>query len=189
VNGEPVLNSADTIRRVLDGDKDAFREIVAEFGPCIRAFLAGHLGDPTAVDDLAQEVFIAAFEKLRTLAPDSDLGAWLKVVARNRLAMHYRRVYQHGTALDRLRIAALEALQERLCTLQQEDGVDTVQRLRICLDKLPDHVRDVVRARHLEHERVTSIARRLQSSVTAISSLLFRGRKLLEECLSGRAAT
>jgi RNA polymerase sigma-70 factor (ECF subfamily) len=173
----------DAIQKVLKGDRDAYRGIVRECGPAIRAFLAAHLSQPDLVDDLAQETFIAAFENLGRFEQDSDLGSWLKGIARNKLLMHLRRRYQHGEALERLKAEAAEKVFEETCRLQEGDGARTVDQLRQCMEKLPPRLLTVVRARYFDRERVTSIASKLKTSATAISSLLFRGRKELESCL------
>lgn len=175
----------DTIDRVLGGDREAYRAIVSQFGPSIRAMLAGQLSDSSAVDDLAQETFIAAYEGLRTFQPDGDFELWLKGICRNRLMMYLRRIYQHGKALDRIKAQILQEALADTCRLQEPDGSATLEKLRDCLDKLPERVRDVLQARYFERQRVTTIAGRLRTSVMAISSLLFRGRKMLAGCIDG----
>jgi DNA-directed RNA polymerase specialized sigma24 family protein len=47
----------------------------------------------------------------------------------------------------------------------------------------------VLRARYFERASVTAIAGRQRSSVSAISSLLFRGRKELEACMTRSRTT
>ena len=143
------------IQKVLRGDRNAYRAIVKEHGPAIRAFHAAHLSQPDVVDDLAQETFIAAFESLG----------------------------QHGEALEKLKAEAAQKVFEETCQLQEGDDVRAVDRLRQCIEKLPPRLMTVVRARYFDRERVTSIAGKLGTTATAISSLLFRGRKELESCL------
>ena len=173
----------EVVQRVLKGDRDAYRGLVREYGPAIRAFLAAHLSQPDAVDDLAQETFIAAFESLSRFDLDAELGSWLKGIARNKLLMHLRRRYQHGEALERLKAEAVQVVFEETCRLQEADGAPSLDRLRHCLDKLPPRLLGVVRSRYFDRERVSSIASKLGTTATAISSLLFRGRKELETCL------
>ena len=60
----------DILKKVLAGDRDAYRTIVKEYGSVVRACLAGHLSSVDIVEDLAQETFIAAYEHLG----DFDLG-------------------------------------------------------------------------------------------------------------------
>jgi RNA polymerase sigma-70 factor (ECF subfamily) len=174
------------VEQILLGDKAAFREIVQDHGPTIRTYLAGQLPDVDTVEDLAQETFLAAYESLDSFDLDGDMGSWLKGIARHRLLMHLRGLSLHGKVLQKLRAQILEAAVGGGCRRIESDGSDTLERLRECLGKLPEHVQRVVRARHFEKEKVASIACRLESSVDAISSLLFRGRKQLEACIEGR---
>lgn len=173
----------DYVLKVLKGDRDAYRPIVKEYGASIRAFLAGHLFQSDTVDDLAQETFIAAFENLRQFNIEEDLGSWLKGIARNKLLMHLRKHYQHGAAIEKLKAEAVEKVFQDTCALQESDDVRAVDRLRHCIEKLPPRLMSVVRARYFDRERVTAIAGKLNTTATAISSLLFRGRKELETCL------
>jgi RNA polymerase sigma-70 factor (ECF subfamily) len=173
----------ETIQRVLDGDRDAYRAIVKEYGSVIRALLAGHLTSAETVEDLAQETFIAAYEHLGDFKIDQDFGPWLKGIARNKLLMHLRRSYQHGEALEKLKAQAAQEMLEDVAQLQARDDGDAVDRLRQCFQGLPERMMGVLRARYFDRESVTSIAGKLGSSVSAISSLLFRGRKELQACL------
>lgn len=178
----------DVIRKVLDGDRDAYRAIVKEYGPVVRACLAGHLRSADAVEDLAQETFIAAYEHLRDFDLEMDFGPWLKGIARNKMLMHFRRTHQHGEALEKLKTKAAERVFEDVVRLQSADDGRAVDALRRCFEKLPQRLMGVLKARYFERESVTAIAGKQGTSVSAISSLLFRGRKELQGCM-GRSTT
>jgi RNA polymerase sigma-70 factor (ECF subfamily) len=171
------------IRKVLAGDRDAYRAIVKEYGSVVRACLAGHLSSTDTVEDLAQETFIAAYEHLGEFDLDQDFGPWIKGIARNKMLMHLRRSYQHGEALEKLKAKAAEEMFEEVTRLQSGDGAQAVDRLRQCFEKLPQRLMGVLRARYYERESVTAIAGKQRTSVSAISSLLFRGRKELQSCM------
>ncbi len=61
--------------------------------------------------------------------------------------------------------------------------------MNTCLEKLPDRVRTVVQARYFGRDKVNAIAADMQTTVSAISSLLYRGRKLLETCIGMEGVT
>ena len=61
-----------------------------------------------------------------------------------------------------------------------------VSLLHLCIEKLPEKMSNLVRARYLENESVQGIASRLQSSVSAISSHLYRLKKILRDCVQSR---
>jgi RNA polymerase sigma-70 factor (ECF subfamily) len=172
------------IQKVLKGDRDAYRAIVKEFGSVVRACLAAHLSSTDTVEDLAQETFVAAYEHLRDFKLDQDFGPWIKGIARNKLLMHLRRSYQHGEALEKLRAKAAETVFDDVSRRQEADGPRSVDQLRACIEKLPQRLMGVLQARYYERETVTAIAQRHRTSVSAISSLLFRGRKELQACMA-----
>jgi RNA polymerase sigma-70 factor (ECF subfamily) len=173
----------DILRKVLAGDRDAYRLIVKEYGSLVRACLAGHLSSVDVVEDLAQETFIAAYEHLGDFDLEQDFGPWIKGIARNKMLMHLRRTYQHGEALEKLKAQAAEKVFDEVVRLQSSDDGRAVDALRRCFEKLPQRIMGVLRARYFERESVTAIAGRHRTSVSAISSLLFRGRKELESCM------
>ncbi|MBN1672594.1 MAG: sigma-70 family RNA polymerase sigma factor [Kiritimatiellae bacterium] len=171
------------LQNVLDGDTDAFRGVVVAFGPAVRAYLAGRLPDPHTVDDLAQETFIAAYESLERFDPSTDMGLWLRGIARNKLNMHLRRTYRRGNALERLKLQVLHGLLPALRHATATDDGSTIERLRECVAKLPEQLRRVVTARYFDRAKVQDIAERLGKSATAVSSLLFRARKDVQLCM------
>ena len=173
----------DLLKKVLAGDRDAYRAVVKEYGSVVRACLAGHLSSVDVVEDLAQETFIAAYEHLGDFDLDQDFGPWIKGIARNKMLMHLRRTYQHGEALEKLKAKAAEKVFDEVARLQSSDDGRAVDALRRCFEKLPQRLMGVLRARYFERESVTAIAGRHRTTVSAISSLLFRGRKELESCM------
>ena len=177
------------IQKVLAGDRDAYRTIVKEYGAVVRACLAGHLPSADTVEDLAQETFIAAYEHLGEFDLEQDFGPWIKGIARNKMLMHLRRTYIHGEALEKLKAKAAEEVFEEVARLQSADDGQAVDALRRCFEKLPQRILGVLRARYFDRESVTAIAGRLRTSVSAISSLLFRGRKELQTCMGRSRST
>ena len=171
------------LSKVLAGDRDAYRAVVKEYGAVVRACLAGHLSSPDVVEDLAQETFIAAYEHLGEFDLDQEFGPWVKGIARNKMLMHLRRTYQHGQALEKLKARAAQEVFEEVAKLQSADDGQAVDRLRRCIEKLPQRILGVLRARYFDRESVAAIAGKFGTSVSAISSLLFRGRKELQVCM------
>jgi len=97
--------------------------------------------------------------------------------------MHLRRAYQHGSAIEKLRAAAAQEVWEAVGRAAEGDDQNSLERLRGCFDKLPQRLLDALRARYFEQLSVGAIATRNRSSATAVSSLLFRGRKELQACM------
>ena len=52
------------LKALQPGEAEAFRRLVREYGPTIRAWIGQHVRDPQVIDDLAQETLIAAWDSL-----------------------------------------------------------------------------------------------------------------------------
>jgi len=80
-----IVNESDVIRRVLAGDGESFRLLVERYGGPVARLIRNLTGDNQACEDLAQEVFLTAYEKLATFDPGrSQFVTWLFTIARNK---------------------------------------------------------------------------------------------------------
>lgn len=178
----------EAVEQVLGGDRNAFALIVREYGVPVRALLAAHLSDAHTVDDLAQETFVAAFGSLNTYQMGSDLGVWIKGIARHKLLSYLRRTYREKGRLAALQDQLIEELVEDLSRATAGDSADTIDKLRMCMKRLPERLRMVMEARYYASEKVSALAARMGTSATAISSLLYRGREDLTACMERRTS-
>ncbi len=80
-----MTDELDVIRRVLDGDPEPFQWLVERYaGPVLR-MIRNITGDRPMCEDIAQEVFLAVYAKLRSFDPDrSQFSTWLFTIARNK---------------------------------------------------------------------------------------------------------
>lgn len=87
------FTDADLIARVLSReDQHAFGELVRRYQSPVRAFLARMTrGDAHMADDLAQETFLKAWQKLQTYRGRARFSTWLFGIAVNEFRMAGRR--------------------------------------------------------------------------------------------------
>src|SRR5256885_754611 len=78
------------VEAVLRGDREAYREVITQCEAKVRVVLAAILPDSSAVEDVAQEVFVTAYAKLHSYQLGTDLVLWIKAIARH-LALNERR--------------------------------------------------------------------------------------------------
>jgi len=74
----------DCIKRVLGGEPDAFREIIERYRVRIIHLAFRFTTNPADQDDLAQEIFVHAFRKLRHYRAEAPFEHWLMRIATNR---------------------------------------------------------------------------------------------------------
>src|SRR5215831_3821695 len=96
---------------VARGRTEAFGQIVRLYALPLRSYLASQVHHLDDVDDLAQEVFLAALKSLATFRRGDDFGAWLRGIARNKVLVYFRTQARRNQTLQRFReeVAALIA--------------------------------------------------------------------------------
>ncbi len=72
------------VAEVLQGNRNAFRRLVEIYALPLRSYLASQIYRADDVDDLAQEVFIAAYRTLPKYSPEEDFAGWLWGIAPER---------------------------------------------------------------------------------------------------------
>jgi RNA polymerase sigma-70 factor (ECF subfamily) len=73
------------IKAVLDGDTESFRLLVQRYQKPIIRMIANLINDRHICEDVAQEVFLAAYKKLPSFDPArSSFSTWLFTIARNK---------------------------------------------------------------------------------------------------------
>jgi DNA-directed RNA polymerase specialized sigma24 family protein len=101
------------IAAVLRGESDLFQLLVREYGLFVRGFLAVRLHHLDDVDDVAQEVFLVALDRLSTCDP-AQFRQWLIGIAKNELREHWRKQSRRAAAMDRFREEVAAAVEVEL---------------------------------------------------------------------------
>ena len=80
------------IARVLSGDADAYRCLVEKYERSVFGFASGLVRNVTDVEDLAQEVFVAAITHLASFdVRRARFSTWLLTIAHNRCCNHLKK--------------------------------------------------------------------------------------------------
>ncbi len=74
----------------MTGDESAFAELVRRRQAIIRTLMRQLNGNTDSADDLAQEAFLQAWQKLHTLKSTKAFGGWLRQIAINIFLQHSR---------------------------------------------------------------------------------------------------
>jgi RNA polymerase sigma-70 factor (ECF subfamily) len=77
------------IERVRNGDQEAFGELYKMFASMVNGVVLARVPRDD-VQDIVQDVFLAAYKNLNSLKDENLFGAWLAKIARNRAAEWYR---------------------------------------------------------------------------------------------------
>jgi RNA polymerase sigma-70 factor (ECF subfamily) len=164
------------------GHRDAFWQIVRAYSLPLRSYIASQVHHRDDVDDIAQEVFIAAYRNLHTFRRDDDFGAWLRGIARNKLSDYFRSAARRHKVLEQFREEAARIVQEDLEQAASAHSAEAIEALLRCIGQLPEKMRRVVRA-GLDGEKPDALATELVTTVGAIYNLHYRANQLLRVCV------
>src|SRR5262245_47263214 len=164
------------------GRTESFGGIVRAYALPLRSYLASQIHHLEDVDDLAQEVFLAALESLPTFRRGDDFGAWLRGIARNKLLVFFRSQSRRSKALQEFRDKVEALVGDDLERVAASDWAETIERLLLCIARLPERLRRVVRA-GLDGDKPAELAAALSTTVGVIYNLHHRANQLLRECL------
>jgi RNA polymerase sigma-70 factor (ECF subfamily) len=167
---------------VAKGRTEAFGRLVREYGLPLRSYLASQVHHLDDVDDLVQEVFLAALRSLSGFRRGDDFGAWLRGIARNKLFNYFRSTSRRNQALQRFREEVALTIEGDLEGAVASDRAELIERLLHCVTRLPELLRRVVRG-GLEGNRPAEMAVELSTTVGAVYNLHYRANQLLRECL------
>jgi RNA polymerase sigma-70 factor (ECF subfamily) len=171
------------IDEVVRGDKDAFRKIIREYTLFLRSYIAAHVHHLDVVDDLAQDVFFAAFRNLKEFRRGDDFGAWLRGIARNKIYEHFRTSSRRSKAMGRFQEQVTRLTEARLEQAFTADRSESIEVLLHCIARLPERMRRVVHA-GLDGDKPVDLAEELQTTVGAVYSLHYRANQMLRDCMS-----
>jgi RNA polymerase sigma-70 factor, ECF subfamily len=169
---------------VLNGRPEMFSVVVRTYALPLRTYLAGHIYHSDDIDDLAQDVFLAALESLNTFRRGDDFWAWLRGIARHKVMNYYRSTARRDRVLDRFRRAVSDVIADDLDRRAEADRAEDIERLLSCITKLPDKLRLVVRA-GLDGVKAVETAARMRTTVGVVYNLHYRANQLLRDCLKG----
>jgi RNA polymerase sigma-70 factor, ECF subfamily len=181
---ETDLNSL--LDRIGRGETDLYLQVVRRYELMLRGYLAGQLYNLAEADDLAQEVFIAAWRDLAGFRRGEDFGAWLRGIARHRLLTHFRTQQRRANAVERFQAEVFRLAEQELDAAARNDESGRIDRLLHCISRLPEKLRRVVHA-GLDGARPAALAEELQTTLPAIYQLHYRANQLLRDCMTKEA--
>ena len=150
------------------------------------------IGNDTHAEDIAQEVFLRAYESFPQLRDSPTAGGWLKTVATRLTLNHlsrYRRRWRFFSELRRDEDDAPDSelgtgdltLDAAMLDMESDKRHALVEQ---ALRELPDHHRIPLVLYHFEEMPYQDIARHLGISLSKVKTDIQRGRAALAKALS-----
>lgn len=168
--------------------EDLFEILVRENADMLSAFIRCYERNPAAVDDVFQETFLVAWQRIDDFDRKKPFAPWLRGIAFNVIRAQKRRNNKELLSADESLFDALDARFTLLSKFPGDTFDEQVVALRECLELLPADFQQPIELHYREECGVQAVAERLGISKELVKKRLQRGRKRLLECLLGKMA-
>ena len=176
----------------------AFEAFVRTHQDMVFATALRLLGNPAEAEDVAQTVFMRAFERFDEIRSSDAASGWLRTVTRNLCLNHLSRYRSRWRFFSELRrVGARDDEEDYEASLVADtappgaalEGADRRAQLEAALYRLPNHQRVPLVLFHFEQASYQEIAVTLGISVSKVKTDIHRGREALKKYLAADDGT
>ncbi|HLP72207.1 MAG TPA: RNA polymerase sigma factor [Bacteroidales bacterium] len=178
-------NASDEIELVkaaLDGNKNAFGEIVERYRRMVARTVKGMLGDSVYAEDIGQEVFIKLYHSLSEFRGDSKLSTYIQRIAVNLTLNEIKRRKRFFTMFSQTGNNELHEydVPDHHDTQEQREAREVVEK---ALQSLEPRFRVIVTMRMLQGYSTKETAEILKLPLGTVLSRLSRAQEQLKDIL------
>jgi len=164
------------------GDEHAYRFLVERHKERIRNLLFSMFHDPAVVDDMAQEVFIKAYQALPRFRFESSFYTWLYRIAVNKSRDELRRrKVRRFLTFQPLDEGMEKNLHDKMA--HRPESHDAKELIGMGLQLLPEKFRTAIVLKDLEGLSYEEMAVVMRCEIGTVKSRLSRGRTMLRKAL------
>ena len=175
---------AELIQRILQGDQDAFTPLVNKYQKGVHALVWRKIGDFHIAQEITQDAFLKAYQKLGTLKSYELFGGWLYVIASNLCLDWLRKNPLPEQSLEVTDASEVNQVSySRYIAGKQTEEADEARRevVKKLLQKLPESERTVMTLHYLGEMTIKTISEFLGVSPNTVKSRLSRARNRLKK--------
>ncbi len=190
------MSEIEIVRRAQAGDFEAFTELVNAHKDKLYAFVRKLTGDPEDTNDIVQETFLKAIDKIDQFRGEASFGTWLTSIALNQArAMFAKRRQADLRPLEEYLPAGTSSGPNPLENASLFDWRDPHTELEAAeitrlveegLAQIPFVYREAFLLRYVEEMSVKEVAAAIGQSEAATKSRILRARLALRDFLSKR---
>ena len=172
------------IERTLEGDQHAFALLVEKYQDQIHTLVWQKIGDFHIAQEITQDVFISAYQKLATLKHPNRFSGWLYVIANRKCITWYRKKKPQPQSLEGTDPMELEeAYYSDYMSQQREEETHEKRRALVqkLLSKLRESDKTVITLHYLAGLSCEEIGKFLGVSTNTVKSRLHRARTQLKK--------
>ena len=190
---EVAVSDSMAVERTLGGDRDAYRVLVERHSRTVYRMAYRMTGNAHDAEEVVQESFLRAYQKLKQFAGSANFGTWVYRIAANyaidrirqRNAEEARREKPGKAGQDSLEVDPLNQVQDASPSPERLAGsAQLAERMNVALAELSPAERTAIVMRHWDGCGIEEIAKVLKSNSNATKNTVFRAVQKLRRALT-----
>lgn len=176
-------NDTELIQRTLAGDNTAFSELVNKYQRQVHALIWKKTDDFHIAEDITQDTFIRAYQRLHTLKKPNQFSGWLYVIATRKCLEWFRKKRLQAKILNNIDISEIhnDPYSRHVADEQANNTYQaTLEVVHKLLETLKESERTVITLHYFAEMTCEEMSKFLGVSVNTIKSRLNRARKRLK---------
>jgi len=180
------IKDADVIKRILSGEKELYEILVRRNNQRLYRVIRSYIKEETEIEDVMQNSYIKAYNKLYQFNSDSQFSTWLIRIAINESLAELKKkgktLYLNNNDINDDHV--LEIPDHRQLNPQEKMAqTETKHLLENAIDQLSIKYRTVYVMKEVEEISLKEIATTLNISVANVKIRLHRSKEMLKESL------
>jgi len=181
MENEIKLENKALIRRLKDGDEQAFTALYHQYSPTLYRNILRLVKEEEMALDMLQELFIKIWNNRASIEPEKDIRAYLFNIAYNQVRDFFRRAARDRKLEDQLITRATECYEHIEQLLQQKETAAILDKV---IDALPVQQRRIFILCRVEGRSYEEAAAMLQLSISTIGNQLSKATKTIRNQLN-----
>jgi RNA polymerase sigma-70 factor (ECF subfamily) len=170
------MTDGDAIRRVNQGDVEAFSVLLGRYHPACFRYAVRHLGCPETAEEVVQDTFLRAFRGLARYDHRDRFQSWLFSILVNRCRTAAVREGRRNSRLSHVDSADLEGR-------ASPDRIDRRVEIDAAIGRLAEDQREAFLLKYVEGLSYEEISKITGDSVSALKMRVMRARQELQHDL------
>lgn len=165
-------------RRFLNGDEEAFRNIIELYKDSLIFFVNRYVHDYDAAEDIAEDAFVQLIIHRHRYNFKTSLKTYLFTIGRNKAISYLRHASRRAdVSVESIEVPDGECLEEKLLLEERKLA------LHCALDELKEEYRVVLHLIYFEDMSYEEAGRVMKKSLKQVTNLVYRAKKALRDRL------
>ncbi len=177
------MNDVELLNKIKTGEKNAFNNLVTIYqnrilNTCFRFIL-----NKKDAEDICQEVFIEIFQSIHSFKADSKLSTWIHRIAISKCLDELKKRKRKKRITSIGKLLHIDDFSNWIGGGKQADEaiqeIEQLKEITIALNVLPDNQRIAFTLSKIEGYTNSEIAEIMNTTILAVESLIYRGKKAI----------